>query len=497
MSATPPLHETPFFSVDSTWLHMDAPCNRVTIVGLGLYDEPMKFARLRAVVQDRLLRFDRFRQRVRETRWPLGLPTWEPDPQFDLDAHLWRAKLPAPGDWGALQGLVEKLMVVPLPADRPLWRMILVEHFGAGSAMILCLSHALADGLAILHVFDTLTGTTAKNSLARLAPKAEPPQVELGPASRIALALDEAKDYVVGQGDVLKQTLAVAQDPLGSLLRGADIGLALGKVLLIPPDHPTALKGRCGPAKRAVVCDPIPLAQAKSVGKAFGAKVNDVVLSAVTGALHNYLLARGEAVRGQNIRALVPVYLHPWQDATDLRNGFGLVFLSLPVGIADPVRRLRVLKARMDKIKSSPEAIVTYGIMQGMGHTPPAVERLIAGAFGAKGTAVITNVMGPAEVRYLAGVPTSRMLFWVPQPAGLGLGVSMISYNGELNVCLATDAELVPDPEVIVAEFQKEFRQLVRLSAHVPSKTRAPAKRKSRPAAPRRNPTKARARQPA
>ena len=475
-------HATPFFSVDATWLHMDEPTNRVTIVGLETFEKPLRFSRLRSVVEDRLLRFERFRQRVREPRLPLGLPTWEPDPHFDLDAHLWHIKLPPPGDWSALLQLAEKFMQVPLPADRPLWRMILIDHFGAGSAMFLCLSHAMADGAAILNVFNTLTGTTAKASLARLAPPKPAEQLDDDPAARIARVLDEASQMLEAPGNLWKKSLAAAQDPLGTVLRGADVGLSLGKLLFIPPDQRTALSGRCGPAKRAVACDPIPLAQVKSVAKTFGAKVNDVVLAAVAGSLRDYLQAHGEPVQGLNLRAVVPVYLNPWNDPTDLRNGFGLVFLSLPVGIADPLRRLRMLKRRMDYIKSTSEAAVAYGIMYGLGFTPPPVERMITRVFGLKGTAVMTNVIGPSEVRYLAGVPIKRMLFWVPQPAGLGMGVSLISYAGELSVMLATDARLVPDPEAMVAGFHREFDQLARLASAAASKGRAAAPRTRRAA---------------
>ena len=156
---------------------------------------------------------------------------------------------------------------------------------------------------------------------------------------------------------------------------------------------------------------PIALARVTAVGRALDTKVNDVVLGAVTGSLQAYLLARGEDVRGLNLRAMVPVYLHLWDDPDDLRNGFGLVYLSLPLGVADPVRRLQVLECRMDEIKRSPEAAVTYDILRGLGFTPPPFEHLIARAFGIKATAVMTNVKGPSEVRYLAGDPVGRMVF--------------------------------------------------------------------------------------
>ncbi len=482
-------HSTRFFSVDASWLHMDAPHNRVTIVGLALFDRPLDYERLRASLENRLLRFGRFRQRVRESVVPFGLPTWEPDPHFDLDNHLKRMKLPAPGDWEALQRVVEKIMSAPLPAHRPLWRMFLVEKYGTGSALIVCLSHALADGAAMLHVLDTWMGTTAKASLTCLKPEAAQPDAD-DRTGRIGRGLSEMRHIMAMPAAVANKSRAAAADPVGTAVQAAEVGRALGKLLFIPPDRRTVLSGRCGQAKRAVLSDPIALERVKSVAKALDAKLNDVVLAAVTGSLRDYLLACGEEVRGLNLRAMVPVYLHPWDDPNDLRNGFGLVYLSLPVGVADPLRRLRVLKRRMDAIKRTPEAAVAYGVLFGLGFTPPTVEHLIARAFGVKATAVMTNVKGPSEVRYLAGVPTRCMVFWVPQPAGLGLGVSIISYAGEVTVSLATDAELVPDPEVITAGFHEQFGLLERLCAPAPRKARAghaaAASASHRPAAKRR-----------
>jgi WS/DGAT/MGAT family acyltransferase len=458
MADNAPAHRERFFSVDANWLHMDAPCNHVTIVGLATYDRPIAYKRLRAVVADRLLRYERFKQRVRETRRPLGLPSWETDPDFNLDHHIVRAEVPEPGDWAALLRLVEATMQTPLDPCRPLWRMQLVEQFEHGSALIMALSHAVADGAAMMHVLETFTSDTAEASLKKLprvrAPKREPPTR----ADDLARRLEQMEAALKLPGRVLDRSVDVLTNPLRATLRGAHAGLALGKLLFTPPDAPTILRGRCGPAKRAVASEPLPLAQVKALGQVYDAKINDLVINAIAGGLRRYLLANGQAVRGLNVRALVPVFLQPWESATDLRNGFGLVFLSLPVGVADPVKRLRVVKQRMDAIKSSPEAWVAYGIMAGMGHTPPAVERLIAGAFGVKGTAVITNVMGPKQVRYLAGAATERMLFWVPQPAGLALGLAVMSYKGELVVTLATDEGVIPDPENILAGFEAELR---------------------------------------
>lgn len=492
MAHNAPIQPERFFGVDAAWLHMGTLCDTL-IAGVAILDQPVTLRQMRAVLADRLLRFARFRQRVREPRLGMGLPTWEPDPHFDLSVHLKRATLSAPGDWAALMQRVEQMMAVPLDPRRPLWQMFLVEHFGAGSALIMRQSHAVADGAALVHALDTLTGQTAEASRAPLPPPEPEPrcdEAEPGLADAIVRALDGLDRVRSLSGDLLNRGLAAASDPVGTTLRGFSGAAALGKLLFIPPDHPTKLRGRCGPAKRAVTTDPVPLSEVKSISRALDAKVNDIILTAIAGSFRRYLRERGQSVTGLNVRALVPVYLGEWDMAETMRNEFGLIFVSLPIGIANPLRRLRVVKQRMDAIKASPEAAVAYGILYGMGHTPPPVEHLIARVFGLKGTAVITNVLGPKQARYLAGSRMSRLIAWAPHPAGLALSLSIMSYAGQLSVGVATDARVVPDPESIVAGYDAEFAELRRLSAKPQARGRgsqespASGRRKAAPARP-------------
>jgi WS/DGAT/MGAT family acyltransferase len=236
----------------------------------------------------------------------------------------------------------------------------------------------------------------------------------------------------------------------------------LGKLLLIGPDEPSLFKGPVGVIKRAAWSEPLALTDVKSVSRAIGATINDVMISSVAGALRRYLDAREQDTDGLNLRAMVPVNLRaPGElDLDDLGNRFGLVFLDLPVGIVEPLKRIAVLKKRMDAIKRTPEAAVAFGILGAIGATPGLVERTINRLFGMKATAVMTNVPGPREPLYLMQNRIRGLMFWVPTPASLGLGVSIISYAGEVMVGVGTDARLVPDPEEIVQAFVDEFRSL-------------------------------------
>jgi len=193
-----------------------------------------------------------------------------------------------------------------------------------------------------------------------------------------------------------------------------------------------------------------------------GSTVNDILLAAVTGALRRYLESRGESVDGLDIRVIVPVNLRPPQEQELFGNRFGLVFLSLPIGIQDPIQRLIVLKRRMDEIKASPEAIVALGILAAIGMTPTQLEDLIVTIFGMKGSAVMTNVPGPRRPLYLAGSQIENLMFWVPMPGNLSLGLSIISYAGKVVIGVASDAGLIPDPQSILDAFNVEFEALRR-----------------------------------
>ena len=170
---------------------------------------------------------------------------------------------------------------------------------------------------------------------------------------------------------------------------------AASKLLLTSPDQKTIAYGPCGVEKRAAWSSAIPLSDVIRVGRALRGTVNDVLLATATGALRRYMEQRGQDTTGINIRAMVPVSIRASKDLNKLGNQFGLVILSLPVGVRDPVQRLQVLKRRMDDIKDTPEALVAFSILSLMGLTPKQIEKIIVNIFAIKTSAVMTNVPGP------------------------------------------------------------------------------------------------------
>jgi WS/DGAT/MGAT family acyltransferase len=341
------------------------------------------------------------------------------------------------------------LASTPLDFSKPLWQTHLVEH-GSGSVLVSRIHHCIADGIALIQVLLSLTDTEA-------APRHRPAPPPLPRPS--------------GYGGPLRAGVSLAQAGLG-LLRdparaaevvgmGASAAGTLAQLTGLPADPSTPLKGRLGVTKRAAWSEPFPLADVKSAGSRSGATINDVLVAATAGALRRYLARRGEAVDGLDVRVAVPVNLRPLGEAHELGNRFGLAFLALPVGIADPLQRLTETKRRMDDVKASLQPVVALAVLNAIGYAPSHLQPLAVEFFGSKATAVLTNVPGPQQRLYLAGRELRRAMFWVPQSGRLGLGISILSYNGEVMVGVASDAGLVPDPERIVEEFQADLRQLM------------------------------------
>ena len=458
---------TPLTYVDTAWLHMEDPTNLMMVTGIFIFDRPLDFARVRDTLQGRMAdRFPRLRHRVKQDG---SSAHWVEDPTFNMDAHVHKMALPAPGDLGALRDVVSDLMSTPLDFSKPLWQCHYIEGLGSGSAILLRFHHCIGDGVALVHVILSLTDAAADAPWPKRT-KLMAHEEHVG--ERIVSLIDGVRSAVERTvGTTRKVTGALLEEGVEALLHPSHVldmaqttteaAAILVKLLLKSADPATLFKGHLGVAKRAAWSRPIPLDEVKAVGKTVGGTVNDVLLTAVSGALRRYLLLRGDRLNGVEINAMVPVNLRPLSEADQLGNRFGLIYLALPVGTDDHAERLRLVKARMDEIKSSPQPFVTFQILNALGLAPIEVAELAVKMFGTKATAVMTNVIGPRQPVYFAGERVRTWLGWVPQSGRMGLGVSIFSYDGQVVVGVASDKGLVPDPESIATAFEEEFEALV------------------------------------
>ena len=452
----------PMSKVDTAWLRMERPTNRMMITGVLMFAGPLDAARVRALLLERFLAFRRFRQKA-----VVGASGahWETDPDFDIDWHVRVAALPGAADKIALERFVSDLASTPLDLSKPLWQFHLVENYQGGAALIARIHHCYADGLALVQVLLSLTDTApqpeAHAELAKTWLKRDRGSV----LERLLEPMQGGLQKVFSASEKTWQKLAqMMADPSVAAEfahEGSEITRELAIALTLSDDPKTGFKGRLGVAKRVAWAEPLPLEEVKTLGKALGCTVNDVLLACAAGALRGYLRDQGEDVDGLTIRATVPVNLRPLEHAKKLGNHFGLVFLDLPIGESNPLRRLERVAACMRDLKGRRQAVVAFGLLAALGMAPAALQSPALELFSRKATTVATNVPGPQQPLFMAGVEVRELMFWVPQTGSIGLGLSILSYNGRVHFGVIGDQKRVRDPDAIVRRFGAEFEKLM------------------------------------
>ncbi len=450
----------PMSRVDTAWLRMERPTNPMMITGVLMFAEPMTLKALKQAIRQRFLAYARFLQKSVDTA---AGAYWQDDEHFDLDWHVRESALPGKGDKKSLERFVSQLASSPLDSTKPLWQFHLVERYDGGSAVVARIPHSYADGIALVQVLLSLTDTSRHPVKGSELTKAWLKQDGADVARRVG-AVDR---YMKLGGTVIGQGMAMYRDPsLAGVIakEGGEIARELLHALSLPDDPPSMLRGKLGVSKRVAWAEPLDLEEVKAVGRACDCTVNDVLMAAAAGALRDYMLERGESVDGMTLRATVPVNLRPLEHAKKLGNHFGLVFLDLPVGESNPVRRLEHVAECMNQLKNSRQAIVAFGLLAALGMAPTGVQEIALEMFSRKATAVATNVPGPQQPLYMAGCMLRDMMFWVPQTGSIGIGISILSYNGRVHFGLIADAKLIPDPDAVIRRFGPEFDKLLYLA---------------------------------
>jgi len=418
---------------DAIWLQDSA--TNLMVINAVITTDRLDVATLREAFRVRVIeaeggrRYDRFHQRVRREG---ARPYWEDDPDFDIARQIIPAREAGVETRAALQRYVGEEAGRPLPADRPLWQIQLVEQFeGDGSALVVRVHHCIGDGMALVAViFALMEEMTAEHPAA-------PARGGIRPSAGAP-----------GRG-LLKAILIPLAAP----------GILIKRLLWWPDRH--ALHGPAVSGKKVVAWTaPLDLAVVKAAKNRLGATVNDVLMASVSGAVSRYL-ARHAGQSITQFRISMPVNVRRPDAPLRLENRFAAVPLTLPAGISDLGTRVTAVKARMDELKRSVAPIVVYGIQVTLLTVlPHGVSRWLIDFLANKCTAVVTNMPGPQRLVTLAGRQVRGMMFWVPQRADIGVGISVLSFAGKVQVGVIADARLLPDAGLLVEAFEEEFAAL-------------------------------------
>ena len=440
---------------DAYWLHMERPDNRMVVTCAFWTDAPADWEAVTEALASRVVAaFPRFRQRVLDPAVTVGVvaPVWEDVEEFDLADHLRRAELPGDGD-DALHEYVSSVAGAPLDPGRPLWELHLLDGYGSGSALVLRLAHALGDGRAIVQVLLAATDPVEGERHADAADFVDPvaddvstPGAQVRSAARAGLRTAGTLARMAGDG--------------ARALSSADARRNVGRLArqIAGPVDRGPLVGTLQQDKRFSWAGPVPLDAARSSARAAGVTLNDLMLGVITSALRRQALDHG--AEPQEVGAVLPVDLRtPGAPLPrSLGNAFGLGFVRLPVDEPEPVARLALLHARTGDVKRRGEGAYTATWMEMLGRGPAPAQRALIDALGRRASVVVTNIVGPRAAVALGGTPLAGALLWVPTSGPISLGVSVVSYAGQLSLGICADAVVVPDADALTALLTEELQ---------------------------------------
>lgn len=452
-------------SLDAAFYHLERLGQQLHIAGVQTVDGTLDHERLIADIENRLHLIPRYTQRVVPVPLNLAQPSWEPDPHFDVRNHVLRHKLRPPGDDTQLVTLVGRLFAQPLDRDRPLWEVHQIDGYrGERSVLFSKVHHCMVDGVSGVELMFVLFDPSPKPAPVTRPenPPAIPPLP--GPSVQVVRALTEAPAMIRERARDLLDVLRDPQRALGEMRQAAE---AMGELarLVLAPAPTTPFNGHVSVLRR-VFWVTFPLNAVKAIKNRLGGTVNDVVLALITGALRAYLEDHGEQPDRTELRAMVPVSVRPKQEQKALGNRVSAMMAPLPIGIFDPIERLRQVRGAMAQLKQSGEVGRMTRMLELMNLLPPLLQKPLGWMQiqAAPVNTICTNVPGPPVSLYVQGKRLETMVPIVPLAQGVGLAFAILSYADTLTIGVTTDPALVRDGDHIAERLRGSFEELCGLA---------------------------------
>ncbi len=474
----PQRHLDRLTSIDASFLHQEGQASHMHIGGVLVFEGPAPaFEDFSDHVRGRLHLVPRYRQKLAIPPLQTGRPLWVDDPNFNLEYHLRHTALPAPGSEEQLFLLTSRVASQPLDRSKPLWELWLIEGLVDGRfALIAKNHHALVDGISGVDLASVLFDTAREPPPPDAGLEPWQPQPEPSPAE---LVMAGARDAVSTATGLAARTIAAAVHPEATLDRLRDAVEGVGEIVWagLNPAPETPLNTPIGPHRRYAVVRQR-LADYKQVKDALGGTVNDVVLTVVSGALAQWLQSRGVRTEGVEMRALVPVSVRKEDHRGMLGNLLTVMRGPLPVYIDDPVARLRFVRAAMDGLKESKQAVGAATLTAVNSLAPPTI---LAQASRLNFSTrlfnlLVTNIPGPQQPLYVLGRELQDLFPVAFLPENHALAIAIMSYNGSLDYGLLGDYDAMPDIDLVADGVQTALTELLAASrAHRPRRPDAPA----------------------
>lgn len=467
-------------ALDTEFLHLEDGIAHMHVAGVSVFKGPAPTVdEVGRLLTSKLHLIPRYRQRVRFAPFGLGRPVWEDDPHYNLAYHLRHTALPPPGDDADLCRLMGRLMSQPLDRNRPLWEAWMFEGLPKGRwGVISKIHHCMVDGISGVELLSVLLAVDRDEPL----PEPQPWNAGQNPSGP-AIVIDAWRGLAADLAAAAGRAPAALRDPRGTARsvtrtgRGAfRAGRHLGTTPLL------SIEGTIGP-HRVWAHSSARISDVRTIRRAFGGTLNDVVLAAVAGGYRTLLLRRGDDADHAVLRSLVPVSVRLEDEKGSPGNRVSAFLYELPIHIDDAIERLGVVREEMRDLKGSHmadagEAAATLGNL-----APPMIVGLVT-RLGSRlmhrlpqrsVNTVTTNVPGPQFPLYCLGREMLEYYPYVPLSHGVRVGTAVLSYNGRLAFGITGDFDTAPDVGVLADAIVAGIKELKKLARIQSSSTTAGA----------------------
>jgi diacylglycerol O-acyltransferase / wax synthase len=442
---------------DAMFLHVENDVTPMHIGGVSIFEgPPPPFEELRSMVAGKLDLVPRYRQKVRFVPLGMGEPVWVDDPHFNIDYHLRHSAVPSPGTERQLRATAARVFSQHLDRSKPLWEIWMLEGLeGDRWALLSKVHHCMVDGVAATDMMSLMFGEgSEQGDEDGWHADPEPSDLEL-----IAYS---ARHRVRDPAAQLRFALRAPSEVLHAAAGGAKAMFAAAPALR---PSTSSLTGPIGP-HRVWSWGQVSLADVKQTRSALGGTVNDVVLTLITNGYRELLESRGETIApDQVVRTMVPVSVRAPGEKGEYNNRVSAVFARLPVGIEDPAERLADIRAQMDGIKSSKQAVAGDALAQLSGFAPPMLlalgSRVATRSARLNMDTATTNVPGPQVALHTLGRKLVASYPFVPIVGTIRIVVAIFSYDGELYFGVTGDRDHAPDVDVLTAGIEADIDQLL------------------------------------
>ncbi len=459
-------------AIDASFLHQEGANSHMHVGAVTIFEgPPPAYEEFLDSIRARLHLVPRYRQKLTFPRFETGRPLWIDDPTFNLEFHVRQTALPRPGAEDQLMGLTARIFSQQLDRTKPLWELWMVEGVEPATpdgsrrfALISKTHHALIDGSSGVDL------ATVLFDLSPVPPEIAHPDAAWSPVpvpSSATVIAGGARGAVrAGLGGVTR-ALSLVTKPAAVLGEVREAAAGLGEIVWagMNPAPDTPLNVPIGPHRRFVGVRS-ELRDFKLVKDTFGGTVNDVVLTAVSGSLREFLRSRGVRTEGLELRALVPVSIRAEHEHGQLGNRIAAMRGPLPVYVEDPVARLRTVKAAMDDLKESKMAVGAEVLANVQNFAPPTV---LAQASRINFSTrlfnlIVTNVPGPQFPIYARGREMQDIFPVAFLPEDHALAIAIMSYNGKVNFGLLGDYDALGDIQALADGIEHALAELVALA---------------------------------